>query len=213
MKNTTLNLKCEAEMDCPKEVVMWNYYDHEHLVGTHYKYYTMARVIAEKDSWALVYRKMRMPLLPFCCSGIALQRMEGNVMKTCHKDSVGFMLEMEVEFNDLPNERSLMRVTYNIRVPFFLKFLEPIFQKLFNSWFKDVWEEDKPMRLRRWKVHKLGFKDFYGIAYINKKLPKSEKTQYEKYEFTPPVKAYSTINTADGFERPFSNSVELGYND
>lgn len=33
------------------------------------------------------------------------------------------------------------------------------------------------MRLRRWKVHKLGFKDFSGIEYINKKLPMPADTQ------------------------------------
>ena len=213
MNNVTLTLKCEGEMDCPKEVVMWNYYDHEHLVGTHYKYYNKARILAEKDSWALVYRKMKMPLLPFHCSGIALQLMENNVMKTFHKDSIGLLLEMEVHFKDLPNDRSHMTVIYNINVHPFLKIFEPIFQKLFDGWFHATWVEDAPMRLRRWKVHKLGFKDFHGIDYINKKLPKPEKIEVKKYEFKPPIKSFSAINTKDGLERPFDESVELGYND
>lgn len=29
-----------------------------------------------------------------------------------------------------------------------------------SIWFWATWEEDAPMRLRRWKVHKLGFKNF-----------------------------------------------------
>jgi hypothetical protein len=65
MKRYTLQAQYQADMDCPKEVVMWNYYDHEHLVGTHYKLYDRARVVAERDDWALVYRSKRMPLLPF----------------------------------------------------------------------------------------------------------------------------------------------------
>ena len=213
MKQFTLTLKCEGEMDCPKEVVMWNYYDHEHLIGTHYKYYKKARILAERDSWALVYRKMKMPLLPFNCSGIALQLMENNVMKTFHKDSVGFLLEMEVQFRDLPSDRSHMTVIYRINVHPIFKLFQPIFQKLFKSWFHATWVEDAPMRLRRWKVHNLGFKDFSGIDYINKKLPKPEKMEVSKYEFKPPIKTFSTINTIDGLERPFSESIELGYND
>ncbi|OGI20836.1 MAG: hypothetical protein A3B68_09910 [Candidatus Melainabacteria bacterium RIFCSPHIGHO2_02_FULL_34_12] len=213
MKNVTLTLQCEREMDCPKEVVMWNYYDHEHLVGTHYKYYNSARVLAERDDWALVYRKMKMPILPFNCSGVALQFMENNVMKTFHKDSVGFLLEMEVHFKDLPNDKSLIKVIYKINTHPFFKILEPIFQKLFQRWFHATWVEDEPMRLRRWKVHKLGFKDFNGIDYINKKNSKPEKMEVKKYEFKPPIKSYSTINTKDGIERLFKESIEVGYND
>lgn len=211
MKSYTLTLKCKREMDCPKEIVMWNYYDHEHLVGTHYKYYNSARVLAERDDWALVYRKMKMPFLPFHCSGIALQFMDGNVMKTFHKDSIGFLLEMEVHFKDLPNNRSLMTVIYKINTHPVFKLFEPIFQKLFQGWFEATWREDAPMRLRRWKVHQLGFKDFSGIDYINKKLPKPEQMEIKKYEFNPPIKSFSSINTKDGLDRPFGNSVEIGY--
>ena len=213
MKDVTLTLKCEGEMDCPKEVVMWNYYDHEHLVGTHYKYYNKARVLSERDDWALVYRKMKMPFLPFNCSGIALQFMENNVMKTFHKDSVGFLLEMEVHFKDLPNNRSHMTVVYKINTHPVFKLLEPMFQKLFEGWFHATWVEDAPMRLRRWKVHQLVFKDFHGIDYVNKKLPKPERIEVKKYEFNPPIKSFSTINTNNGLERPFKESIELGYND
>ena len=209
----TLSLTCSREMDCPKEVVMWNYYDHEHLIGTHYKLYDHARVVAEKDDWALVYRSKKAPFLPLWTGGLALQRMEGNVMKTTHQDLIGFLLEMEARFDDLPNDRCLITVTYKIDVHPFFKIFEPFFKKVFTYWFNATWEEDGPMRLRRWKVHKLGFKDFSGIDYINKKLPKPEKINYPKYEFKPPVKIFSTINTDNGMNRPFASSVEIGYND
>lgn len=213
MKNITLTLRCEREMDCPKEVVMWNYYDHEHLTGTHYKYYSTARVLAEGNNWALAYRKMKMPFLPFTCSGIALQCIENNVMKTFHKDSIGFLLEMEVHFKDLPNDRSLITVIYNINTHPFLKLFEPIFKKLFKGWFHATWVEDEPMRLRRWRVHKLGFKDFCGINYINNKSSKPENLEIKKYEFKLPIPSFSNIKSIDGLNRSFMKSVELGYNE
>ena len=213
MKNYTMKLQCEGEMDCPKEVVMWNYYDHEHLVGTHAAWYSKARILAERDDWALVYRKGKMPFLRIPISGIALQFMDGNCMKTFHKDSVGFLLEQETYFDDLPNDRSKVTIVYKINVPRFMKIFEPMFQKLFKNWFHEVWQEDAPMRLRRWKVHKLGFNDFSGVDYINKKLPKPTKDDYPKYVFKPPVKTFSPIDTPEGFERPFADSVKLGYND
>ncbi len=93
------------------------------------------------------------------------------------------------------------------------KILEPFFKKLFKKWFWATWEEDAPMRLRRWKVHKLGFKDFSGIEYINKKLHKPEDFEPGKYEFIPPVRKSSPIKTAEGVERRFDHSTELGYTD
>jgi hypothetical protein len=213
MKRATLQAQFEAEMDCPKEVVMWNYYDHEHLVGTHYKLYNKARVLAERDNWSLVFRSKRMPLLPFYTSGIGFQYMDGNTMKSFHKDSIGFMLEMEALFKDLPNDRCSVTVTYRINTHPFFKLFEPLFKKIFARWFWATWEEDAPMRLRRWKVYKLGFKDFSGIDYINKKLPKPENAEVRKYEFNPPVKSSSPIKTPVGIERPFTHNTELGYKD
>ena len=71
-----------------------------------------------------------------------------------------------------------MTVTYKIDVHPFFKIFDFFFKKAFTYWFNATWEEDAPMRLRRWKVHKLWFKDFSGIDYINKNLPKPEKINY-----------------------------------
>ena len=69
------------------------------------------------------------------------------------------------------------------------------------------------MRLRRWKVHKLGFKDFSGIDYINRKLPVPVDLEPGPYRFDPPVRTSSRIKTLEGEERPFRRSLEIGYND
>jgi len=213
MKRYTLQVQFQADMDCPKEVVMWNYYDHEHLVGTHYKLYDRARVVAERDDWALVYRSKRMPLLPFRTAGIGFQYMDGNTMRSFHKDSIGFFLETDIEFIDRPENRCTIRVTYRINTHPFFKLFEPFFKRLFEKWFWATWEEDAPMRLRRWKVHNLGFKEFSGVDYINKKIPKPEHLDAGKYIFDPPVRTASPIKTVQGVERPFTQSLELGYDE
>jgi hypothetical protein len=213
MKRYTLQAQFQADMDCPKEVVMWNYYDHEHLVGTHYKLYDRARVVAERDDWALVYRSKRMPFLPFRTAGIGFQYMDGNTMKSFHKDSIGFFLETDIEFIDRPENRCTIRVTYRINTHPFFKLFAPLFKRLFEKWFWATWEEDAPMRLRRWKVHNLGFKEFGGVDYINKKAPKPEHLDAGKYIFDPPVRTASPIKTVQGVERPFTQSLELGYDE
>lgn len=192
---------------------MWNYYDHEHLVGTHYKHYSEVRILAERDDWALAYHKKRMPLLPFSTSGVAFRYIDKNVMKTFHKDAIGIMLEQDTEFFDLPDNQSRVRVTYRLQVFSLFKFLEPIFQRLFKKWFMEVWAEDMPMRLRRWKVYNLGFKDFEGIDYVNKKLPKPSHMEVPPYEFRPPLVSLPKVHSLEGEWRLFGHSTELGYDE
>ena len=59
----------------------------------------------------------------------------------------------------MPNDRCSVTVTYRIDTHPFFKLFEPFFKKIFERWFWATWEEDAPMRLRRWKVHKLGLKN------------------------------------------------------
>ena len=106
------------------------------------------------------------------------------------------------------------------------KLFEKLFHKLFASWFREVWAEDAPMRLRRWKVHQLGFKDFVGVDFINKKLPRPEHVKVPRYTFTPPIKytppkyafnppvrSLKKINSPEGEHRLSRKGAELGYND
>ena len=41
--------------------------------------------------------------------------------------------------------------------------MEPILKRLVVFWNKRQWEEDLPIKLRRQKVMRLGFKDFKGL--------------------------------------------------
>lgn len=213
MRTITLSCTCEAQADCPKEVLLWNYYDHEHLVGTHYKHYSEVRILAERDDWALAYHKKKMPFLPISTTGFAFRYIDKNVMKTFHRDSIGLSLEQDTAFFDLPGDRCRVVVTYRVNVYPVFKFLQPIFQKLFRKWFTEVWAEDMPMRIRRWKVYNLGFQDFGGIEYINKKLPKPENLQVPPYEFHPPLVSLSKVKSIEGEKRPFARSMELGYDE
>jgi hypothetical protein len=105
------------------------------LVWHHFKLYNHARVLAGQDNWSLVLRSKRMPLFPLYTSGIGFQYMDGNTMKSFHKDFIGFMLEMQALFEDLPNDRCSVTVTYRIDTHPVLKLLEPFFKRLFKHWF------------------------------------------------------------------------------
>ena len=211
----TLRCECQMDMDCPKEVVIWNYYDHEHVVGTHYKWYHRVRVVAEQDGWCLVERSYRLPIIQWATSSLGFMFLENpNLIRSFQFGRFGLRMEQDIRLDDLGPDRCRVVSTYRLEVPFFLKVLQPLFRKITTRWFWNTWDEDAPMRLRRWKVWKLGFRDFSGLAYVNKKTARSAETATRDaarpctIELPVPK---STSIVSGGVGRPFSKSAEVGY--
>jgi len=209
----TLYSKIEQEMDCPKEIVIWNYFDHEHVVGTHYKSYDTIRIRAEKDNWCLAERSFKLPYIPFIVVSRNFSYLESEYcMKSFHIGKTGLMLVQDFQFKDLGPDRCLVTLESRLEVPGIFKILESLFAKFTIRWFYATWDEDHPMRLRRWKVWKLGFKNFIGIDYINQRVPKpaGRENETRPYPLELPVPKSTNI-TGEGYKRPFTKSVEVGY--
>ena len=118
----------------------------------------------------------------------------------------------EFEENEF-KECTVTRSDY-LEVFAFLKFLQPLFDKLMKKWFIDVWEEDMPMRERRFKVWKLGFQDFKGINYINNPEIKKEYNSNREYELKLPIPKITQVKedgTKKTFKRLFKKSKHIGY--
>ena len=121
-------------------------------------------------------------------------------------------LIIKFQENEL-NECTVTRYDY-LEVPFFLKFLQPVFDKLMKKWFIDVWEEDMPMRERRFRVWKLGFQDFKGIEYINNPDVKKKYDQNREYQLKLPIPKTTQTNengSKKTFKRLFKRSKHIGY--
>ena len=56
--------KFSEEVAFPRGLIIWNYFDHEHVVGTHFEHYHEARILAEEDNWAFSQRSATLPLIP-----------------------------------------------------------------------------------------------------------------------------------------------------
>ncbi len=208
----TLRAECSLDMECPKEVVVWNYYDHEHVVGTHYKYYNRFRIIAERHDWCLVERFYKLPIIHLRASSMGLMFMESpNLIRSIQFGKLGLDLHQEIHLEDLGPERCRVTCVYTMEVPILVKPLEPLFRRVITQWFHDTWDEDAPMRIRRWKVWKLGFRDFRGLDYVNDKTakPAGAGEKYRPYPMKLPVP--KTPEAGRGASRPFDTSVEVGY--
>ena len=210
---TTLRSECSLEMDCPKEVVVWNYYDHEHVVGTHYKHYNYCRILAEKDGWCLVERFYKLPIIQLRTSSLGFMYLENpNLIRSIQYGKLGSVLEQEIHLQDIGTDRCKVTCIYTMKVPGIFKFLEPLFQRVTTRWFHATWEEDAPMRIRRWKVWKLGFRDFSGLEYINEMTEKpKEACEFRPYPLQLPVPKTPERPPGSGYRRLFKKSVEVGY--
>jgi hypothetical protein len=199
-------------MDCSKEVVIWNYFDHEHVVGTHYKYYNKFNIVAEKDDWTLVERFYRLPIIGLKTSSYGFMFMESpNLIRSIQFGKIGLVLDQTIHLTDIGPDRCLVATEYRLKAPFFFKLLAPLWKSITDRWFINTWDEDAPMRLRRQQVWNLGFRDFVGIDYVNQKKPQPEGVPSNRpYPVQLPVP--KTKGRKDGeYERPFATSVEVGY--
>jgi hypothetical protein len=201
---------CSKDMDCSKEVVIWNYFDHEHVVGTHYKYYNRYKIIAEQNDWCLVERFYKLPIIRYKTSSHGFMFLENpNLIRSYQFGKLGMTLDQKMIFEDLGPEKCKVTCEYRLEVPGFMKVFEPLWKRITAQWFIDTWDEDAPMRLRRQQVWKLGFRDFLGIDYINKKTAKPDSLPKERpYPVQLPVPKAPEDHD---HTRPFETSVEVGY--
>jgi hypothetical protein len=210
---TELYAEVSTEAPFPKGLLIWNYCDHEHVVGTHFKEYESVEVIAEADTWCFSRRTARLPFIPIKTSALAFSYYPNeNLMKSFHAGPLGLMLRQEFHFQELGPSKCRVTVCSRVTVPRVLAFfLQPFFQKLMVRWFWAVWDEDMAMRERRLKVWQLGFKDFVGLDYVNNKTqPPRQPDVTRDYPIQLPVPKITDI-TRGGISRPFRVSEEVGY--
>src|SRR5438552_12666984 len=99
--------RVQAEMDCPKEVMIWNYFDHEHVVGTHYRHYERVRIIEEMNNWAMCERTRRLPLIRLKVASVDFAWLKSPHHLKAFHFAHGLRHEHDVMFTDLQGDRCL----------------------------------------------------------------------------------------------------------
>lgn len=214
----TLRAKSSRDMDCCKEIVIWNYFDHEHVVGTHFKWYSRFKVIAEKQHWSIVERFYKLPVIRWKTSSVGFMYLDNpNLIVSIQFGKFGMKMMQKIHLADLSPQSCNVVSEYEVEIPgpfqIFQPFLESLFGRVAQKWFDNTWEEDAPMRLRRAHVWKLGFRDFAGIDYINQKTarPQNAEAANRPYPVVLPVPKTPTSGGEPEYSRHFAESVEVGY--
>ena len=210
--------------------LIWNYWDHEHIVGTHFLHYKKVNIVFEQNNfcfserWAQMFSPFGFPY-PFyfktndLCILTNDNRMDVfhsaffDIIK-CHQT---FIFEEKSE-----NETKVTRYTY-LQIPKLFKFLQPLYDKMFQLWFDNVWEEDLAMRERRVKLWNMGFVDFKGLDYVNDpNIPRKIVNKREPYVLKLPIPKITQIKQDEsekikgsGSEKTFillfKKSKHIGY--
>ena len=216
MSKTYLTSVSSANTKFPKKLIIWNYWDHEHVVGTHFEHYKKVNIIFENEKECHSERWAKLPFVPFYIKSkdvcILTNENQMDVLHTTLFNIIKCKQTFVFE-ESKPSNCKVTRYDY-LEVPKIFKFLQPIFDKLMKKWFINVWEEDMPMRERRLKVWKLGFQDFRGIDYINNPEGKKNDSDNRKYQLKLPIPKITHIKE-DGskktFVRLFKKSKHIGY--
>ena len=211
-----LKSKSSLETNFPKKLLLWNYWDHEHIVGTHFEHYKKVNIIYEDKKTCFSERWARLPFIPFYLktTDFAVLTNE-NQMDVYHYALLNLLFCKQTFFFEENNEGGckVTRVD-NLQVPKFMMFLQPFFDKIMKKWFTKVWEEDMPMRERRMKVWNLGFKDFKGIDYVNdpKKSQKAKSDRSYTLQLPiPKITHEKTKSKEKVFLRKIKKSKHVGY--
>ena len=65
MSKSYLTSISSATTNFPKKLLIWNYWDHEHVVGTHFEHYKKVEILFEDKNTCISERWAKLPYIPF----------------------------------------------------------------------------------------------------------------------------------------------------
>jgi hypothetical protein len=153
--------------------VMWNYWDHEHLYVVH-KNYKDAKIIYEDEKIATYFLDFKLPIFSFLTSkSLNIMYMhDKNTLKVFNKGLLGLFSETTIVINEYEKNKCDLKMSYKFYLDGWKIILKPFLKKMAEKWNNQVWDEDYPIKMRRTKLLKNGFKDFIGMTAEKKKVEK-----------------------------------------
>ncbi|GEM_PF-2261600 len=155
--------KSRREVDAAA-AVWWNYWDHEHLIVVH-KGYTDAKILYENDTMGALLLTYKLPIFSWLKSqslNIIIKHDE-KVIKAINVGLLGIPIMTTVTVTEDRPDHCVLDISHKFFLLGWKQLLKPLLTIMAPKWNERVWEEDLPLKVRRTKVMRLGFKDFYGL--------------------------------------------------
>ena len=159
----TISLSINKTVNCSKEVIFWNYWDHEHLDVVHGGY-TKSDILYEFKNSMFRIDKMKIPFVPFLKirTIFFMVQQDPNTLIT-YASQLGILSMTVVRVEEFEHAKCKVNIEYNFQLEGFQMLFEPVIKFMLKKWNNKVWSEDLKLKLRRQKVINLGFKDFKGL--------------------------------------------------
>lgn len=149
-------------------VAWWNHWDHEHLTVVH-KNYTDAKLLFEDERMIVQLVSYRVPVFSFLISHsmgtVICTRRDGGggTFQQFNQGLLGIPSVSTITVEPLDDDRCVIKTNYKFFLHGWTKLLAPVLYRMMAKWNNQVWQEDLPLKLRRQKVLRHGFKDFVGM--------------------------------------------------
>lgn len=161
MKNL-LEVNVTKKIACCKAVAFWNYWDHEHLEVIH-SGYSNVEIIHENNNSMFSVRDVTVPILGFKVATPVFMLQSDKSTLITYAIQFGILSKTTVKIKDIEKDNCEINMNYKFYLNGWQKFLKPLLKILIPKWNEKVWNEDLPVKLRRQKVLRYNFKDFFGL--------------------------------------------------
>ena len=160
-----VEIKYQNEAECAASVAIWNYCDLEHFIPVHKGWSDFTTLYESADTISFL-GTMKFPFLPSVHSLIVQVRHDDNTLKVINS-MLGIPVLSTIKVTEIRKDYSAFEMNYKFMFmgwkELLLPIVEPILRRLVVFWNDRQWREDLPVKLRRQKVLRLGFKDFKGL--------------------------------------------------
>ena len=174
-KNNVLEVEIRKNINCSKDVALWNYWDHEHLDVVH-DGYKESDILYDNNNFMFRVDNIKIPF-PFIKlqTPLFMVQHDENTLYV-YAIQMGIISKTSITIKSLTTSSCEITMNYKFYLNGWRKILKPFLKIMIPKWNEKVWLEDLPIKIRRQKVLDMNFKDFKGLP---EKINEREKIKDE----------------------------------
>lgn len=158
-----LEIEVQKEIDCSKQVALWNYWDHEHLDVVH-DGYKKSNILYDKKNFMFRLDEIKIPLIPLMTFSTPIFMVQDNENDlVVYAIQMGVLSKTVITINEISDRKCKIKMNYKFYLNGWRMLLRPILKILIPKWNQKVWNEDFGIKIRRQKMLDMNFKDFVGL--------------------------------------------------
>ena len=158
-----LEIEIQKEINCSKQVALWNYWDHEHLDEVH-DGYKKSNILYDKKNFMFRIDEIKVPLIPLITFSTPIFMVQDNENDlVVYAIQMGVLSKTVITINEITERKCKIKMNYKFYLNGWRMLLKPILKILIPKWNQKVWDEDYSIKIRRQKMLDMNFRDFVGL--------------------------------------------------